>query len=107
METYGESEVFGETGSKLIEKRRERRRQRTALEVEWKRGNGYVDGPNLMVSTKKKHFVMEHDLLGEEVGEQLQAEETPVDVVAEEEKSARSEMNAEWPQCASECEEVG
>ena len=35
-----------------------------------------------MVSTKKKHFVMEHDLLGEEVGEQLQAEGTAVDANA-------------------------
>ena len=100
---YGESEVFGEAGAKLIEKRG----GRTALVVTWKRGNRYVDGPNLMVSTKKKHFVMEHDLLGEEVGKQLQAEGTAIDVVAEEEKSAGSEVNAERPQCAGECEEVG
>ena len=45
---------------------------------------------------------MEHDLLGEEVGEQLQAEGTAVDVVAEEEKRAGSEVDAEGPQCASE-----
>lgn len=85
----------------------EKRRRRTALWRTWKRGNRYVDGPNLMVSTKKKHFVMEHDLLGEEVGEQLQAEGTAVDVVAEEEKRTGSEVDAEGPQCASECEEVG
>ena len=53
-----------------------------------------VHRAELVVAAKHEDLVGEHDFLREEVGENLDGVLTTVDVVAQEEKTARGEMHA-------------
>ena len=60
-----------------------------------------------MVSTKHKYLVREHNFLGEQIGEHLNRVLTAIDIVTEEEETARSEMHSQRPQQLGEGDQVG
>ena len=59
---------------------------------------GYVHGAKLVVASQEEDLVGKHNLLGKQIRQHFDRVGATIHVVAQEQKTSRSQVHSEWPE---------